>query len=497
MKYFLLLIIGLVFGCSEKSVKLESTILDRTKFFPNELNQYINSGGNEGDKYVIISQRDTILIGQAGVKLFIPSESFEFPNGKIATGEVKIELVEALNTADIVLNDLQTMSNGKTLQTGGMIFVSATKDGEKLNIRKNHTLSASIPIDSKNRGMKYFEGEISEKGINWTKMKELDNEIFSGRLIALPYSILNLGEVNFEVDFTAQQIGRLEKNELSNTFIATREFKKRLNDLALLTLNKYCGGCNTLTGTPDDDILDIYLSNSKGNLSKADKLVYEYILNYSKTHNYNEYKSEINHIIRVFSEYSKLDLKRPTDYEKYGLIEPITLEKINDLNVSQILKNQFKMELIERKESERRSNKEKLEIEKFSMLNSETNYIFSINKLGWNNVDCFYKDGQKSNFLVSIANEMKSNKLTLIIPDFDIYLNANLLENGKYSFTTENQKYSKLPVGETAYLFAIGIKNNESYMAIKQFKIPKEGVVNLQMERADLKAIKTKLANLN
>ena len=65
-----------------------------------------------------------------------------------------------------------------------------------------------------------------------------------------------------------------------------------------------------------------------------------------------------------------------------------------------------------------------------------------------------------------------------------------------YSFTKKEDGYRKLPVGEDAFLVAISYKNNKSYFGKQKIKIPKDGQIELTMEKANQDEIKRDIANL-
>jgi len=72
--------------------------------------------------FEITNENDTFIIGKNGTKISIPKNSFVDKNGNAVTGKINFELKEALTLADMVMGNLTTLSNGKILQTGGMIY---------------------------------------------------------------------------------------------------------------------------------------------------------------------------------------------------------------------------------------------------------------------------------------------------------------------------------------------------------------------------------------
>src|SRR6218665_1888869 len=85
---------------------------------------------------------------------------------KIAAGtfktreKVDIEIKEAFSMQDILLAGLSTQSNGRPLQSGGMVYFKASAKGKELDFNK--PVEISIPSDTYDANMKLFKGEVLE-----------------------------------------------------------------------------------------------------------------------------------------------------------------------------------------------------------------------------------------------------------------------------------------------------------------------------------------------
>ena len=112
--------------------------------------------------------QDNIVEGAKGSIIFIPKNALLDENGKPAEGNVKVELAEALSVEDMVLSNLTTTSNGKLLQTGGMLYINATANGKPLHIDTTKPLRIDIPTDIKIEGMQAYRGIRDSAGnMNW------------------------------------------------------------------------------------------------------------------------------------------------------------------------------------------------------------------------------------------------------------------------------------------------------------------------------------------
>ena len=80
-----------------------------------------------------------------GTLLVVPANAFVFEDGTAPTAEVDIILQEAYDPSDFVLHNLTTMSEGRILQTGGMVSITARSDGKELRLADGSALTVSIP----------------------------------------------------------------------------------------------------------------------------------------------------------------------------------------------------------------------------------------------------------------------------------------------------------------------------------------------------------------
>lgn len=81
--------------------------------------------------------------------------------------EVDIELEEYFEVDDILLAGLTTTSNNKTLETGGMIYIMAYCNKEKVELRNNKKIKIIWNKEISNKKYKGFLGTRESKIINW------------------------------------------------------------------------------------------------------------------------------------------------------------------------------------------------------------------------------------------------------------------------------------------------------------------------------------------
>jgi len=128
------------------------------------------------EEFIIQGKQDAIVEGEKGTVLVFPKGCFMDAGGKIVEDDIQVELAEAFSLEDMLLSNLTTTSDGKLLETGGMIYFNARSNGVQLFINKDNPVHIEMPVSQKKPGMMAYKGSRDEKGnMNWVSPKELDN----------------------------------------------------------------------------------------------------------------------------------------------------------------------------------------------------------------------------------------------------------------------------------------------------------------------------------
>ncbi len=193
MKKHLLKIIGftfltlLLFQCNSVNEKNESTL----KFSSNDPFQKTIV---PSQFFEIDTKKDNVVEGRNGTILIMPKGCFTNQEGEIVTENIKVELAEALSIDEMLLSNLTTTSNGKLLETDGMIYINATANGEQLTINKENPIHIEIPTNKRKAGMMAYKGVRDENGnMNWIEPKELKKF-----LVPIDINILDFFPEGFE-----------------------------------------------------------------------------------------------------------------------------------------------------------------------------------------------------------------------------------------------------------------------------------------------------------
>lgn len=144
----------------------------------NPLRQTFNDNvENAQQEFTVNATAGGYIYGQDGVAAVFAPNAFRYQNGSLVTGNVQIELVEALGVSDMVWLNKQTLGddNGqmKPLISGGQFFMNATQGGQQLKLTPGAT-TMMVPASSPDPNMELFSGTVEADGdITWDPFADI------------------------------------------------------------------------------------------------------------------------------------------------------------------------------------------------------------------------------------------------------------------------------------------------------------------------------------
>ena len=124
-------------------------------------------------KFIINPKKGATIEGEQGVLVIVPSNAFLDDNNNTVTENVTLKMIEALTLEDMVLYNLGTTSNGKALETGGMLHFDFSCKGKNVHVNPKRSLYIEVPTEDVKNGMMAFKGEIEDGKLNWVQPKPL------------------------------------------------------------------------------------------------------------------------------------------------------------------------------------------------------------------------------------------------------------------------------------------------------------------------------------
>ena len=118
--------------------------------------------------FTVQASSGAFIQGTKGTQVIIAPNAFMDQNGQMVTGQVTVELVEALDVSDMLWLNKQTvgMDNGvpKPLVSGGQFYLNATQAGQQLALVPGMT-NVSIPSANPDPAMELFSGTVDADGV--------------------------------------------------------------------------------------------------------------------------------------------------------------------------------------------------------------------------------------------------------------------------------------------------------------------------------------------
>ncbi|MBE2256915.1 MAG: hypothetical protein IAE65_12035, partial [Ignavibacteria bacterium] len=155
--------------------------LDTSKNLYAALNEDGENSWADADKnlpsqfFTVNTSTDTVIETTGGIVMYIPTGSFLDNNGNTINGEVEFEVKEALNTAQIIQGGLSSKSGDRLLESAGMFYINARKDGKTVQINPDNGIYTEVPTDKVNPKMQLFEGKRMDDGtIDWINPTPLE-----------------------------------------------------------------------------------------------------------------------------------------------------------------------------------------------------------------------------------------------------------------------------------------------------------------------------------
>lgn len=427
--------------------------------------------------FTIDPLKENQIKGARGGLFTIPAGAFE------GTGAVTIELKEVYTPIEILASGLSTESNGELLESGGMFYLNAKRDGKALTLKKE--ITGSIPADYINDSMKLFKGELKEDGsVNWIEPEALLPATDSNTLC------IKEGERLFKTNC-----------------ISCHAVDEKLTGPALINSSKYYSN--------EEYYLLLQNPLRFGSVNRRfNCLIHEYngiIMTAFPALT----RDDVNCLIEYFENEAKRrpDLAEKFDTKDLGIegCEPYTdtfsfkqnpfpcfvdTFYVNE-EFERIINNAWPADTIQLPTITNESDSLNI-----PLLNQpEERYEFKINTLGWYNIDILLKNLEGiTEVLLDATTDFKNNPLVdikLLFPEKKIQLKSTY-QNSNNTFTFGNEE-NRIPlyIGDLAIMFAIAEENNKIFYAVTELRIKNEQRISLKLTETTKENLEAAFRKIN
>ncbi len=126
--------------------------------------------------FMLDPQSSSSILCKQGTRLKFEPGIFVYEDTQQPVQEkVKLSVTEYVTNADIIFAQLQTMSGKDMLETGGMLYIEASANGRKCNIKEGENYRIEIPAVQNAEGMQTFYGLTADNGnVDWIPAASTD-----------------------------------------------------------------------------------------------------------------------------------------------------------------------------------------------------------------------------------------------------------------------------------------------------------------------------------
>ncbi|MBC7426645.1 MAG: OmpA family protein [Bacteroidia bacterium] len=392
--------------------------------------------------FCINNNRDTVLRCAKGTIIYVKANSFKI--AKSCKNEcVILKVKEDFLKSEMILDNLSTKSNGKLIETQGMIYTEANDcRGNKLGLLKGKDLIIIQPTDTVISETKIFEGNRTahDSIMNWTINNSSVLKSFTFKSINYCSEQILLcggGGSGCDCPFFICRIKRL-KVSLTGLFIRCTRYDNRMfrTNLRLCKLRKKNKGYN----------LEQRISNKE---NKKIRLNIKY----------NEcYRSGIG---QAFNSLPPQCKKLKFLFDSFGvnnyteLLYAINKQLLDSFGVKTLTELTDTM------------NKVNLQNVELSYLNKTLNfndfqfYIYNITRLGWSNVDVFANIPKEDMITMQINLKVKKNTDCKIV-----FKNRRFVIPAETS--NKNYQFDNVPKGEEVWIIALKYLDGVPYLSMEE-----------------------------
>ncbi len=128
-------------------------------------------------RFLIRPHEEQTIAGKLGTRIVFPANAFFYSSGVPVFEEVEIELKEVMTKGDAVRENLTTTSGTDLLESGGMIYLNASSNGENVYLSPDGPARIEMPRSQNDylAGMDIFTGQrqVNNGIMDWRRTNTL------------------------------------------------------------------------------------------------------------------------------------------------------------------------------------------------------------------------------------------------------------------------------------------------------------------------------------
>lgn len=437
--------------------------------------------GDQRQHFTVDPNETTQLQAENGSTLLIPGGAFQFKDGSKPNGPIDIIIEEHYSKAGMLANELSTHSDGRMLETGGMIYIAAEADGRALDLREGQALTLGMTTDNALEGMQLFDAQTNGRGrpVGWTPTGQDFARSQEAALLIPPRPKIPI-YVNWRVPFSRNWKKQPPKPAPVSVHRYREPQKPRLEDVRYNPpfLKRLFMGKKKIEAKKRE-IFDAQMARYQRNMENYKKRN----MAYKKAR--KRYEEEMKAYRWAYDTWEgklledSLELNRMQNKLEYEFRNRVT--------------NKYKVRLAEWK-----AKKDSIMTAYYEtqMANGELGmdglsyYFYQIDKPGWINCDRFYDVPEEEKMTLAVRDsDPEEEKVFVVFKDINSMMRL---------YSRKGDRYVQNDVPKDAEVKIIGLKvqNGRPSMAVLNTRVGEKSVVELNYERCKINDIRKTLKSI-
>lgn len=482
--------------------------------------------------FQISGLEDHIIETKEGTILSIPKGAFRDKNGDIVEKEIRLEVTDIKSIEDQILSNVTSQQGGQLLQSGGSFYINATLNGDQLALNEESPIYIETTIKDPESDYLVFEGIRNDKGeMQWINPikprkhlipvdldeldflpegfqtavdkgmpfknhKKADKKLTDSLYYSLTKNMKSSDDINFAIYLDSVKnpylneynrdiaiypckgiepasIKVLKTNKFSKTFIATRDFEKRLRVIHKLKR---------------PELLDIYVNNLNLNMSTCDSMVLKKLPKNSSSS-------------LKFADFARENLGNvknlPKSIEKLGEYYAKELEKTREQ--LEKVRNEYQTILDKKEEKAKKVENEYKQVLTKRLVYRLEKFGYEVKNLGWSNIAKVLEPLEKFKLEIVIQGGASYDYVNVYTVDKNIQSIFALTSYDKILFNRGYNHdqfllYKKL---QSATVIVVAYKDDIGYYAEQYFKVTPVINIVLSPIETNKKDLRVKLRKLD
>ncbi|MEL6660372.1 MAG: OmpA family protein [Bacteroidota bacterium] len=434
-------------------------------------------------QYTVDPSKDQLIEGEKGGQFYISANSFVTLDGEAVNSPVDIELTECYSLGDMISLGLTTTAQERILESGGMLRLTASSNGQPLQLKDGRSIGAAVPTPEFQQDMSLFYGQShgeNEGELDWVNTQDpVQSQMPQLRLAQRPlrpvwtyYGQLYLSTPDYSKDprRPKEPTGRkplrprtpnydkiiYRPTGLQKVFMSKTEKAARTAELRDKKQADYEEGIKRF----EERTAAYHAARQK---YEEDLAAYQLLL-----------REEIDErgFLASGPEYEQNKAKADADFEQATIQYRVDSTRYEKYKA-------YKMEQYEQ------------QLEAFGSIDAKAlgTYFFNLNQMGWANIDKFFKETETTRILAQETEVQTGEKamVFLMIPERNIILRMAPSDDGQFAL-------NQIPVGEKAKVIALKVENQKAYFATQEAIITDDLILALDYRPGRLRDIRAELS---